>query len=405
MVSPPEQLVVVDATPLRTSSGFRGIGRYVHDLLVGLAETKAEWEREVRIAALTQLSWSTPASVSFDLRAAAEETIARRGEVATHTMQRLRRLAGARELIARRAALFHETEPLGTPILGPPRVVTLYDLVALRFPDAYLSSKLLRPWAEAEARWRYGRAARVVAISERSRADGIALLGLEPDRVTVVSTGIELSKWTSTHPRPPASPWTRPPYCLYVGAADARKNWTTMFEALRVARESMDIELLWAGDLSKPILTTIHARARDLGIERSVRFLRYVDDATLVELYRGAAAHLFLSRLEGFGLSVAEAMAAGCPPIVARHSGCDELVGDAGIVVDADDARGAADALLRLVRRPEERAELARRGRERGLSMSRAAMASGYVDEYRAVLRSFDRRAGNSQGARGSTAL
>jgi len=124
-----------------------------------------------------------------------------------------------------------------------------------------------------------------------------------------------------------------------------------------------------------------------------VRFLGFVADADLAALYRAAVALLFLSRLEGFGLPVAEAMAAGCPAIVSRASGSDEVAGDSGIVVDADDTPAAAKAISRLARSPEHRAELGRRGRARVPTFDRREMARGYVKSYLAALGSKGPRA------------
>jgi glycosyltransferase involved in cell wall biosynthesis len=126
--------------------------------------------------------------------------------------------------------------------------------------------------------------------------------------------------------------------------------------------------------------------ARASGVFEGVRFLGYVPDEDLAALYRRAGALLFLSRLEGFGLPVAEAMAASCPSIVARDSGSDEVAGDAGIAVDADDHRAAADAILSLTRFEESRKSLVTKGLARVSIFDRREMARAYVRSYQRAL-------------------
>jgi alpha-1,3-rhamnosyl/mannosyltransferase len=391
MLSARRPTIVIDATPLRTPSGVRGIGRYLFDLLYGLDEVRSLWEDDLDLIALTDLSWGVPPSLSRDLRAAAEETSAQKGTVANETMRRLRQLRAPAALRATSAALFHQTEALGTPLWGPPRLVTLYDLIPLRYPTQYLKSRtaFTREWVVAQRR--YSTALCVAAISRRTREDAIALLHVDPRKVSVVPTGIDLSRWyahdsaTDERRREAVGVGSRP-YALFVGYGDHRKNTRVMFEAIARARRSMDIELVWAGKLSEPLLARLQREAKDAGIDGRVRFLGYVNDDTLSALYAGAVAEVFVSRLEGFGLPVAEAMAARCPVIVARNSGCDEVVGEAGYVVDPDDVPAIADILVALHGDPTLRAERGAAGAAQAQALTRSVMAQGYVALYREAI-------------------
>jgi glycosyltransferase involved in cell wall biosynthesis len=129
----------------------------------------------------------------------------------------------------------------------------------------------------------------------------------------------------------------------------------------------------------------VRRQIEESGVGAHVKMLGFVADEELPTLYRAARAHLFLSRIEGFGLTVVEAMLAGCPVIAARGSGCDEMLGDAGEIVDPDDVDGAARAIVRLADE-SLRARLVARGRERGARYSRIAMARGYVESYAKAL-------------------
>jgi glycosyltransferase involved in cell wall biosynthesis len=378
--------VLVDATPLRAASGFRGIGRYVRDLLYGLEATRKEWQGEISIAAIEDLGLAGRCVVNEDLVAAADAAFAARGT-------RKAGLTNARRLVLGRAAaragasLLHITEAVGTPFSCPvPRLVTCHDMIELVHPERYMRSRVREFTRRRRERVRYAHADHVVAISERTAADVVAIAGASPEQVHVILHGIDLARFERSHrddQRVLGQLGLRGArYAFYVGGADWRKNAEGMIGALRVARESTDIELVWAGALGPKYVRKVQCLAREAGVADHVRLLGYVNDAQLPSLYRGAVAHLFLSRLEGFGLSVVEAMAAGCPVVVARGSQSDEIVGDAGPVVDPDDPAAAGRALAELAADPDARARHAALGRERARYFDRGRMARDYAELY-----------------------
>jgi glycosyltransferase involved in cell wall biosynthesis len=108
-----------------------------------------------------------------------------------------------------------------------------------------------------------------------------------------------------------------------------------------------------------------------------------VSDDELRVLYRAARAHLLVSRCEGFGLTVVEAMAAGCPVVTTNGGSLAEVAGDAALQVNPEDPVAIGDALVRLCREPAVAADLVRRGRERALLFSRGAQARAMAAVYR----------------------
>lgn len=393
-MSAPRPTILIDATPLRTPSGIRGIGRYVFELMHGLEDVRDQWEADLRIVALEGLTRTGAAAIRDDLRAAADDAISDKGKIPNPTMRLRRQLWLGRACSKAGANLLHETEALGTPLRCPvPRLVTCYDLIPLRFPYRYLPTPLHYPLQWAKDWRRYATARRVVTISQRTRDDVIKILRMSPDRVEAVVTGIDLGRWASLDGTGDEAALAElglrgRRFLLYVGYGDYRKNVEGMFGTLaRVVRES-EVELVWAGALDAKRKRKIEAQARDAGVREHVRLLGYVSDSVLAALFRGAVAHLFLSRLEGFGLSVAEAMAVGCPVIVARGSGADEVAGQAGIIVDPDDLEAAARGVLLLLRDEQTRSRYADACRRQVALFGRASMASGYIGAYRHALAS-----------------
>lgn len=399
----PRPLVLVDATLLRTVTGFYGMGRFAYDLLLGLAETRREWDERLSIATVTRLRLPSRFELSQDLAVAADEAIAERGRVDYYEAANRRRLLLGAAAHRVGASLVHMTQEAGSPlVLRVPRLATCHDLIPLVYPREYLAGGaddgLALGWRTEHAKRfakdarRYRRAARIVAISERTKRDLVEILHVDPSSIDVVHNGVDLSRFEGATAEDDAARRKaigvgRVPYAVYVGACDWRKNLPGLFAATNRARREVEVELVWAGRIEPSENERVEREAREAGVRPSLRQLGFVADADLPALYRGAVAHVFLSRLEGFGLTVVEAMASGCPVIVARGSATDEIAGDAGIVVDPDDIEGAGAALARLCRDPDERARRIALGRVRARQFDRANMARGYVESYLRALR------------------
>jgi glycosyltransferase involved in cell wall biosynthesis len=327
-----------------------------------------------------------------ELAEAAEVGYSARGTRGPMLVQARRSLIG-RAARAAEADLVHLSEALGTPLFrGAPRVTTCYDLIPLRYPQEYLYGSLGHAIRFGRDLVRYRTPDRVVAISQKTADELVELLHVPRERIDVVLLGIDQRLWreeiseAEQRRRLGELGVADRCYVFYLGYSDFRKNVAGMMSALRHARNELDVELVWAGQLPQDELQSVQREARIAGVERFVRLLGFVSDSHLASLFRGAVAHLFLSRLEGFGLSVTEAMVAGCPVIVARGSGCDELASDAAIVVDPNDFLAAGNAIVQLSRDRAERERRISAGMERGAHFDLDRMARGYVETYRRAL-------------------
>ena len=221
---------------------------------------------------------------------------------------------------------------------------------------------------------RYAR--RIVAVSERTRANILRLYPDAKEKVVVVRHGVE-ARFS------PAPDGARRgailatlgipdrPYLLFVGAPRKKKALDVLLCAFARVGPAVrgQTQLVLAG-VRNPKESGLEARAKELGIADAVRFPGYVGDDDLVELYQHATAFVFPSQFEGFGLPPLEAMACGTPVVASTGGAIPEVVGDAALLVQPGDPQQLADAIGRVLTEEELRAKLRRRGLERVRSYS-----------------------------------
>lgn len=245
-----------------------------------------------------------------------------------------------------------------------PQVVTVHDLIPLKFPeDAPRTVRL-------NFRYRLprilARSAAVIAVSDFTRRDLLETYYLDPGKVTVVGEGYEEHLFGGEHdPRVLESHGLGAGgYYLYVGNASARKNLPRLIRAFAAVAPMVPCDLVLVGSKSPSERRELESAAAKAGIQGRVRFLDYVPRDHLPSLLSGATAFVFPSQYEGFGLPVLEALASGAVVIAANTTSIPEVAGDAALYVDPTDEKSMAEALLR-ARDPDLRCDLSRRGRER----------------------------------------
>jgi len=274
-----------------------------------------------------------------------------------------------------------------------PYVVTIHDMANLLFPEGGSDFHMqLRRY-----RFRRGleRAARVVAVSDITKRDVENLMGVRPNRIRRVYNAPDPGFLEHDRPSGPEEHQLIMeryqigyPFLLYAGSIRPHKNIPRLVEAFAVVRGQLaahpvykDLRLVIIGDnISQyPAVRQAVIKSR---VEHVVRFLGFVPFETLRCFYESAAAFVFPSRYEGFGLPPLEAMACGTPVVTSNVSSLPEVVGDAAVLVNPanvfDIARGIRDALL------DEalRTELIRRGREQASRFSWERTARQMLEIY-----------------------
>ncbi|MDP1819871.1 MAG: glycosyltransferase family 1 protein [Acidimicrobiales bacterium] len=368
--------VAVDATSLydvRT-----GIGRFTEELLraVGLRSDLEVLAFAVTLRGRGDLATLVPPGVGttrrWPMAARPLRTLWRRAD-----HPRIERWTGDIDLVH------------GSNFVAPPsrraRVATVHDLTFLHHPELCTPDVLEY---EGLVRRQLRTGAWVHTPSRFVRDEVVHLLGADPARVVAVPLGVT----------PGASP--RPSrgrdlaggdrYVLAVGTVEPRKDLPTLVSAFdALATDHPDLRLVLAGPEGWGTRALDDAVARAGHATRIVR-LGFVSEADRGGLVAGAAAVAVPSRYEGFGLSAAEAMAAGTPVVASDAGSHPEVVGEAGLLVPPGDPDAMGAALHRVLSDPVLADTLRQRGRERAAQLTWTATADGIVDLWRRAI--VDRR-------------
>jgi alpha-1,3-rhamnosyl/mannosyltransferase len=286
-----------------------------------------------------------------------------------------------------RADLFHAPHYVCPPILPCPAVVTVHDLIHLRFPLRH-RHPVAPVYARLMLRLAVRRARRLITVSESTRRDLVERLGAAPGRIRVIPNGVGAPFVPVETPGPMDPTLARlgvtPPYFLFVGNPLPHKNLAGLLDA-------------FAGlprDLGRLVLAGIPASARAhldglsvaRGLQDRVHALAPLPAATLARLYQEAQAVVCPSLWEGFGLAALEAMACGAPVVAANRGGLPEVVGDAGLLVDPTRVDALREAMYTLATQEALRAALRARGLARARAFSWRHVAEATVAVYREAL-------------------
>lgn len=296
-----------------------------------------------------------------------------------------------------RVDVFHCPMNYGMPYYTPcPRVLTLHDAIEQVYygrragvcanlrPNA-LRCRLVHWVARC-------RADRIITVSEHAKQDIVRHLRVPEAKLSVVYEAadpifhqqVTAERIAATR----AAYSLNRPYFLYLGGWEGRKNVPFLIRAFAAAGLS-GVELVLAG--GKPHeQRTLAAVARAGGVEERVRFIGFVPEPQLPALYKGALAFVYPSEYEGFGLQICEAMAVGCPVLVALATCLPEIAGDGGETFPLESDRGLTDLLVRVARDDGIRESLCKRAEARSTDFAWSRTAHKTAGVYRTIRRGCD---------------
>jgi glycosyltransferase involved in cell wall biosynthesis len=279
-----------------------------------------------------------------------------------------------------RIDVFHRPSGAGGLVLQPLArsrvVVTVHDVIPLKYRDDYLRSAAHRAFFSFQMSLSR-RAHAVITVSETSKRDLVEIGRFRASSIAVIGEGVDRD-FLSAGVDPPA-PGTGP-YVLAMGAGEPRKNVARVIEGFLRVADRIDHRLILVGAPWRGGRAIVPPQAAGRIEDRGA-----VSNAQLRALYRGAAAFVYPSLYEGFGLPVLEAMACGTPVITSREGSLEEIAADAALYVDPRDANAIGEAVLDLLTHPERRAALVAAGRARVARFSWESAARRTIEVYERV--------------------
>ncbi|MEI2692941.1 MAG: glycosyltransferase family 1 protein [Anaerolineae bacterium] len=287
------------------------------------------------------------------------------------------------------ADLYHASDFVLPPLRQARGLLTVHDLSFLTTPDcadaglrAYLSRVVPRSVA---------RASHILADSDSTRRDLVALLGVAPEQITVVYPGVEARFQPQQDPAALQRVRQRyglgdKPFVLGVGTLEPRKNWPALIRAWTLMRQESRLphHLVIAGGQGW-LAEGIFQAAQSSPLAHDIHFTGFVEDADLPALYAAAELFAFPSRYEGFGIPVIEAMACGTPVVCADNSSLVEAAGDAALLVPAHDEQGLSAALQILIEDSELRGHMTKQGLAHASRFTWPAAAAALWQSYHQV--------------------
>ncbi|WP_355585207.1 glycosyltransferase [Xanthomonas cannabis] len=362
--------IVIDMQGVQSESRFRGIGRYSAALAQGMVRNGNGHEfwlavnghmpgidelRQVFDGLLPQsriVSFTTPTPTHWQ-----EGANTWRREAAEHVREAFLRdllpdmvhvssmIEGAQDQVV--TSIGHQS--------GIRTAATLYDLIPLHNPE-YLAAEWVKDWYGSKIT-SLKRADLLLAISEHARAEAIASLDLDAQRVVNISSAAsEVFRPYIFSAEERAALLSRygiqNRYVMYSGAMDSRKNVGRLIEAFAgfPAEELHACQLVIAGKLPQLEQERLQLHARRCGLsEDRIVFAGYVSDQELVLLYAAAELYVFPSLYEGFGLPALEAMACGTATIGSCLTSVPEVIGRSDALFDPCDVQAIRNSMLRVL--------------------------------------------------------
>ena len=251
--------------------------------------------------------------------------------------------------------LSHEL-PTGLHQAGIRSIVTMHDLIFMRFPELYPATD--RFFYEKKYRRAAEEADCVVAISAQTRDDLEEFFQIPIQKVRVIGQSCDAAfEQLSLRSQPDRFSLPLPEgidlpaadYIISVGSLTPRKNWHTLLDALFLLKnQGLDLPLVAVGTGKGAYAERLRAEAKRLGLQ--VYWLsQYVSTQELAFLYRRAAALVYPSVFEGFGIPILEAMTVGIPVVTTRGGCFEEVGGSAALYADPHNAANLAAQISKVL--------------------------------------------------------
>jgi len=211
--------------------------------------------------------------------------------------------------------------------LNMPKVVTMHDLIFMRFPEYY--APFDRKMYEKKFKHACNVADKIIAISKQTADDCIQFLGADARKIEIAYQSCDPIFFTASRNEEVIKKYDFPAhFILSVGTIETRKNLLSLVKALRFMDD--DVSLVALGGKTS-YTAQVEEYIRDNNLTQRVKLMHNVSFRDFPAVYAAAAAFVYPSVFEGFGIPVLEALAVGTPVATSNVSSMPEVGGDAAL--------------------------------------------------------------------------
>jgi len=270
----------------------------------------------------------------------------------------------SRQLEKKNIDLFHGLSnelPNGIHKTNVPSVVTIHDLIFIRYPEFYKT--IDRKIYFNKVKYACSSAKKIIAISGQTKEDIVRFFDVDSNKIEVVYQPVSPVFFERNDVEQLREKYNlREKFILSVGTHEPRKNQLSILKAIQ--SEKLDIQIVFVGkttSYTKKLTKYITAHK----MQNQVNFLNDISENDLAGLYQLANLSVYISFFEGFGLPVIEAMASGCPVITSNVSCLPETAGEAAVLCAPSNFEELGKQIRTLLENKNIRNELIAKGIER----------------------------------------
>ena len=293
------------------------------------------------------------------------------------------------EPILEKPDIFHGTNYTTYPFKHPQKIINIYDLTFIKYPD-YIDSVVKKyqkrvinclQWTDL-----------IITSSEYCKKEISKYLNVSTKKIWVTPLASRYQNYDIDRPIERElylqyKAYLSRPYILFVGTLEPRKNINNFLASFNYLKEKYKIEhnLILIGQKGwnyEPILKAID----NSPWRHCIRHLGYLSDRVVAMFYQKAELLAYPSYYEGFGLPVLEAMTLGTPVVTSNTSSLPEVAGDAALLVNPHNSFEIAEAILAIINNSQLRHNLISKGKERAKQFSWQKTARLTLDAYKSLL-------------------
>lgn len=363
------------------SKNGHGIARYANELYHALAQ-----DSELNVLPIA--AWT---DLDADALALKRQTsgleILKTGRKATPLLWNYAGFPKIEHLVNKKLDIVHAVS-LGYPIAtNKPYVVTVHDIGPLSHPQYFKENAA---WIMRKSlKQAVSKADAFICVSESTAHDLVSYVKQNyrqniEDRIHISLEGVSKEFISYAKTSTIDLPSKDAPFILAAGKISPRKNVQTTIAALATVKNDLPHHLITVGGDGWDF-EQVKEQVKDLGLQDRVHFMGYVSDQDLKELYSRASTFVYPSLFEGFGLTILEAMAIGCPVISSNRTSLPEVAGDAALLVDPEKISEISDALYTICTSDSLRNELIKKGRLRAQLLNWKNCAASVAQVYKTV--------------------